>query len=64
MAKVQVARASDGKKVWVPEHWLDHPTLGKPFRAFNKTSPSRAGTGAKSTRTNESVAQADTDKKE
>jgi hypothetical protein len=32
MAKVQVYRKDTGEKVWVPEHYLDHPTLGKPFR--------------------------------
>lgn len=32
MAKVNVYRKSDGKKVLVPEHWIGHPVLGKPFR--------------------------------
>jgi len=39
MAPVPAYRKSDGKKVYIPEHWLGHPTLGKPFRKSPKTPP-------------------------
>ncbi|MBB3041222.1 hypothetical protein [Nocardioides soli] len=32
-------RVDTGEKVRIPPHWLDHPTLGKPFR---RTPKSRA----------------------
>lgn len=32
MAKVLVVNKDTNRKQWVPERWLDHPTLGKPFR--------------------------------
>lgn len=31
MAQVQVADAL-GRKVWIPEHWMDHPVLSRGFR--------------------------------
>lgn len=36
MALVTAYRKRDGKKVRIPEHWLGHKVLGKPFR---KTRP-------------------------
>lgn len=41
--KVAVFRKDTGQRVWIPEHWVGHPTLGKPFR---KTPPSGGGSGA------------------
>ena len=32
MAKIWAYRTDTGEKVQIPEHFLDHPTLGKPFR--------------------------------
>lgn len=32
MAKVKAYRKDTGEIVRVPEHWIGHPTLGKPFR--------------------------------
>lgn len=37
MAFLTVYRKDNGEKVQVPEHWMDHKTLSKPFR---KTPPS------------------------
>lgn len=31
MAFKAAYRKDNGSKVWIPEHWFDHPTLGKPF---------------------------------
>ncbi len=39
MAKINAYRVDTGEKVRIPEHWLDDPTLGKPFR---KTPAQRA----------------------
>jgi hypothetical protein len=36
---VEVYAKSTGNKQWVPEHWLDHPVLG---RDFEKTPSARA----------------------
>lgn len=36
MAKVHAYRKDTGERVTIPESWLDHPTLGEPFR---KTKP-------------------------
>ena len=32
MAKVKVYRKDTGEMSWVPEHWMEHPLLSKPFR--------------------------------
>lgn len=32
MAQVRAYRKDTGEKVWIPEHFLDHPVLSKPFR--------------------------------
>jgi hypothetical protein len=37
MAKITAYRKDTGEEVRIPEHFLDHPELGKPFR---KTRPS------------------------
>lgn len=31
MALIAAYRKDNGTKVHIPEHWLDHPVLGKPF---------------------------------
>lgn len=36
MALVPVYRKDTGEQVYIPEHWIGHPTLGRPFR---KTPP-------------------------
>lgn len=41
MALITAYRSSDGSKVRIPEHWLGHKTLGRPFR---KTKPSTTTT--------------------
>jgi len=38
MAKVTVYRKDTGERVQVPEHWVGHKTLGKPFRKTPPTS--------------------------
>lgn len=32
MAKIKVYRKDTGELTWVPEHFMDHPVLSKPFR--------------------------------
>jgi len=73
MATVNVYRKDTGEKVRVPEHWMDHPTLSKPFRKTpmqrardeaQQTSTSRTGESAKSKSTDESAKAGDDDKKE
>jgi len=43
MAHTTAYRSRDGKKVRIPEHWLGHKVLGKPFR---KTPPTKVDTPA------------------
>lgn len=43
MGMVPAYRKDTGEKVYVPEHWLDHRTLGKPFRKTPKTPPAPRG---------------------
>lgn len=38
MALITAYRSSDGTKVRIPEHWLGHKVLGRPFR---KTKPTK-----------------------
>ena len=47
MAHTTAYRSRDGKKVRIPEHWLGHKVLGKPFRKTppNKTVDTPAATG-------------------
>lgn len=30
--KIAAYRVDNGAKVWIPEHWLTHPKLGRQFR--------------------------------
>lgn len=46
MALIQVYRSQTGERVTIPEHWLDHPELGKGFR---KTKPPAAQVEANTT---------------
>lgn len=39
MPKITAVAKSTGRKVSIPEHWLDHPVLGKDF----KLPPSATG---------------------
>lgn len=39
MPLIDAYRRDNGRKVRVPEHWFDHPTLGRPF---SKTPSQRA----------------------
>ena len=39
MAHVPAYRKDTGEKVYIPEHWVGHPKLGKPFRKSPKTPP-------------------------
>lgn len=39
MAQIDAYRKDTGEKVRIPEHWIGHPTLGKPF---SKTPAQRA----------------------
>ena len=72
MAKIKVYRKDNGEIVHVPEHWMDHPTLSKPFRKTPsqraaetaQTSTSRTGGAANSTNTTDESAKAGDDKKE
>ena len=32
MAIIDAYRTDTGEKVRIPEHWIGHPKLGKPFR--------------------------------
>jgi len=43
MALVDAYRSRDGKKVRIPEHWLGHKVLGRPFRKTPKPK-TQAGT--------------------
>ncbi len=43
MAKITAYRKDTGEEVRIPEHFLDHPELGKPFR---KTKPAAPSTGS------------------
>ena len=43
MAKTKVYVKESGEIVYVPEHWMDHPSLSKPFR---KTPSQRAADAA------------------
>lgn len=51
MALIDAYRKDTGEKVRVPEHWIDHPTLGKPFRKTpqQKARDTEADTSAKTT---------------
>jgi len=40
MAKIEAYRVDTGEKVRIPAHWIDHPTLGKPFRKTPKQKAS------------------------
>jgi hypothetical protein len=75
MAKTRVYRKDTGEIVHVPEHFMDHPVLSKPFRKTPKqrardeaqqTSTPRTGEAAnpKSTNTDGSAKAGDDDKKE
>lgn len=77
MAKIKVYRKDNGDIVRVPEHWMDHPTLSKPFRktpsqkareTAPQTSTSRTGEAANTpntkTNTDGSAKAGDDDKKE
>jgi hypothetical protein len=57
---VTVYRKDNGEKVQVPDHWVGHPRLGKPFR---KTPPQPA-TVNKTTTTETTPATGDNQKKE
>jgi hypothetical protein len=46
MALIEVYRTDTGAKVRIPEHWISHPKLGKPFR---KTPLQKASEKATST---------------
>lgn len=43
MSKIKVYRKDTGALVWVPQHFMDHPVLSKPFR---KTPTQRAADSA------------------
>ena len=75
MAKIKVYRKDTGEKVRVPAHWMDHPSLSKPFRKTpmqrardeaQQTSTPRTGEVAKTQpkSTDESAKAGDDDKKE
>lgn len=57
MAKVAAYRKDTGEKVYVPEHWIGHPRLGKPF---NKTPRQKAADAQK---TDKAPAAGDTEGK-
>lgn len=42
MAKIPVYRKDTGEKVYVPEHWVGHKTLGKQFRKTPPPAPAPA----------------------
>ena len=77
MSKIKVYRKDNGQIVRVPEHYMEHPILRKPFNktlaqknreaaaeaASPKTPSERAGTAATPTPTRESAIAGD-DKKE
>lgn len=46
---VEVYAKSTGRKQWVPEHWLDHPTLGRDFEKTPSTRAQEAPSGEPST---------------
>jgi len=50
MAHVTAYRVRDGKKVRVPEHWLEHEVFGRQFRktkpTTSTTSPAASGGAA------------------
>jgi hypothetical protein len=48
MAKIEVYRADNGKKVWVPEHWMDDSELKKPFRKTPQTKAAEASNSSES----------------
>lgn len=56
MAKIEVYRVKDGVKVWVPEHWMEHSELKKPFR---KTPQTKAADNSANT-SSDSAASAST----
>lgn len=73
MAKIKVYRKDTGAIVRVPEHWMDHPVLSKPFRKTptqkareeaQQTSTPRTGGAANPKSTDESAKAGDDDKKE
>jgi hypothetical protein len=74
MAKIKVYRKDTGEIVRVPEHWMDNPSLSKPFRKTpsqkaretQQTSTPRTGEVAKTQpqSTDESAKAGDDDKKE
>lgn len=73
MAKIKVYRKDTGEIVRVPEHWMGHPVLSKPFRKTPtqkareeapQTPTPRTGGVANSKSTDESAKAGDDDKKE
>ena len=44
MSDIIKAVNAGGKEVYVPEHWLDHPVLGKNLRAATETATPERGT--------------------
>ena len=45
---VEVVASATGRKQRVPEHWIDHPVLGAPFKPKPSARATRsAGTEAK-----------------
>lgn len=60
MALIRAYRTDTGDKVWIPEHWLEHPRLGAPFaltpqqkaadRAAGKSRPATKTQAAEATK--------------
>ena len=50
-----------GKKRRIPRHWLDHPTLGAPFRLTPKAAAKQRRTAADQGESSSSAAPTDTD---
>lgn len=56
MALKDAYRKDTGEKVRIPEHWFDHPTLGKPF---SKTPSQKARDSKTPTTTEKAPAAGD-----
>lgn len=61
MALTEVYSKATGKKVRVPEHWLDHEVFGQQFR---KTPLSRAAEKSAESSVDDTKTRASGDKKE
>jgi len=62
MAKVAAYRVDTGEKVWVPEHFLEHPKFGKAFRKTPRQKAADKAGGDQAPATDKTPATGDTTK--